>query len=103
MYNALQETESELQSETLDIPQVELVENLGKQCSDVLAELDEYIQNYESWGTKAQRSWDRMGYGSAEMEQLKARLERSTDALVEFQDVVGRLFPILFNLSKLTG
>lgn len=50
----------------------------------ILDELESLITRYDSLGTQAQRTWDRMRFGLQELADLRSRLISSTTMLSAF-------------------
>ncbi|KFY14625.1 hypothetical protein V492_02509 [Pseudogymnoascus sp. VKM F-4246] len=53
-------------------------------CKEVLAELERLLNNYESLGTQAQRSWDRVRWGLEELADVRSRIISNTSLLTAF-------------------
>ena len=53
-------------------------------CSDVLTELQGVLDNYKSLGTQSKRTWDRMKWGSVQIEAIRLRLVSNTGLLTTF-------------------
>ena len=67
-----------------------------------LEELDALVRRYESLGTQAQRTWDRMRFGCKDLSEVRGRLVSSTTMLGAFNTamikyVVGFVF-VLFGM-----
>ncbi|OBU00635.1 hypothetical protein VE01_01248 [Pseudogymnoascus verrucosus] len=53
-------------------------------CKEVLTELESLLNNYESLGTQAQRSWDRVRWGLEELADVRSRIISNTSLLTAF-------------------
>ncbi|KFY26110.1 hypothetical protein V493_04256 [Pseudogymnoascus sp. VKM F-4281 (FW-2241)] len=53
-------------------------------CKEVLAELESLLNTYESLGTQAQRSWDRVRWGLEELADVRSRIISNTSLLTAF-------------------
>ena len=53
-------------------------------CMAVLTDLDELVKKYESLGTKSKRSWDRLGWGTQDVNEIRLRLNTSVTLLSAF-------------------
>ncbi|KAK0639166.1 hypothetical protein B0T16DRAFT_237703 [Cercophora newfieldiana] len=53
-------------------------------CHSVLDELDTIVTRYESLGTQAQRTWDRMHFGLRDLSDIRSRLVSSVTLLTAF-------------------
>ncbi|KFX92266.1 hypothetical protein V490_05496 [Pseudogymnoascus sp. VKM F-3557] len=53
-------------------------------CKEVLLELEALLNNYESLGTQAQRSWDRVRWGLEELADVRSRIISNTSLLTAF-------------------
>lgn len=57
---------------------------VGDGCRGVLEDLQEILDKYTSLGTKSKRPWDRLGWGSEDIEKLRLRLISNTVLLLTF-------------------
>ena len=57
---------------------------LCEQCQSTLNDLDAIVARYESLGTQAQRTWDRMRFGLKDLSDVKARLVVNVTLLTAF-------------------
>ncbi|KAH8589200.1 hypothetical protein B0O99DRAFT_692766 [Bisporella sp. PMI_857] len=53
-------------------------------CKEVLVDLEKLLNNYESLGTQAQRTWDRMRWGLEELADVRSRIISNTTLLTAF-------------------
>ncbi|KAH0563216.1 hypothetical protein GP486_002218 [Trichoglossum hirsutum] len=60
------------------------LEALGKECREVLQDLEKLLLRYESLGTQTQRTWDRMRWCSEDVSAARQRLSTSTALLTSF-------------------
>ncbi|OBT64392.1 hypothetical protein VE03_05738 [Pseudogymnoascus sp. 23342-1-I1] len=58
-------------------------------CREVLAELEGLLNNYESLGTQAQRSWDRVRWGLEELADVRSRIISNTSLLTAFNSTLA--------------
>lgn len=61
-------------------------------CKDVLVELEKLLNKYESLGTQAQRTWDRMRWGLEEVADVRSRIISNTTLLTAFNSNLARYF-----------
>ncbi|KAM0270232.1 hypothetical protein ACHAQH_009514 [Verticillium albo-atrum] len=85
LHAVLRETEDYLQEHTdLDISRVNRLQMLCDGCKPILDELEALVTKYDSLGTQAQRTWDRMRFGLQDLAELRSRLISSTTMLSAF-------------------
>ncbi|CRK13231.1 hypothetical protein BN1708_002587 [Verticillium longisporum] len=85
LHAVLRETEDYLQEHTdLDTSRINRLHMLCDACKPILDELESLITRYDSLGTQAQRTWDRMRFGLQELADLRSRLISSTTMLSAF-------------------
>jgi hypothetical protein len=61
-------------------------------CKEVLDELQGLLDKYNSLGTQAQRTWDRMGFGLEDIATIRSRLNTHTGMLTSFNSSVTRYY-----------
>jgi hypothetical protein len=59
-------------------------------CKDVLAELERLLNGYESLGTQAQRTWDRMRWGLEDLADVRNRIISNTTLLAAFNSSLAK-------------
>ena len=59
-------------------------------CKEVLTELESLLNNYESLGTQAQRSWDRMRWGFEELADVRSKIISNTTLLTAFNSSLAK-------------
>ncbi|KXX81534.1 Potassium channel AKT1 [Madurella mycetomatis] len=57
---------------------------LCSQCNSILEGLESIVARYESLGTQAQRTWDRMRFGLSDLSEIRERLVSSITLLTAF-------------------
>jgi hypothetical protein len=57
-------------------------------CKEVLDELEDLLDKYNSLGTQAQRTWDRMEFGSENIATIRSRLMAHAGMLTAFNSAV---------------
>ena len=82
----LKETEELLSQQELTSAQQEGLSKCRQGCDDVLNDLNALLLKYESLGTKAQRTFDRMGYGTHDMGAIRLRLISNVSILNMFNN-----------------
>ena len=65
------------------------LDNLMRNCSDVLNELEQLLTRYRSLGTKHKRTWDRVKFGSEGLQEIRSKLMFHTSALTLFLTSLG--------------
>jgi hypothetical protein len=59
-------------------------------CKEVLQDLQALLEKYNSLGTQAQRTWDRMQFGMEDIATIRSRLIAHTGMLTAFNAAVTR-------------
>ena len=57
---------------------------VGDGCRSVLEDLQRCLDKYNSLGTRSKRTWDRLGWGSKNIAELRSRLMSNTGLLTAF-------------------
>jgi hypothetical protein len=68
----------------LEVSRHHRLEILCDGCRDALRDLEGLVNRYESLGTQAQRTWDRMRFGLKDLSDVRSRLVSSTTLLNAF-------------------
>jgi hypothetical protein len=68
----------------LDLSRRHRLSMLCEQCQSTLEGLDAVVARYESLGTHAQRTWDRMRFGLKDLSEIRDRLVSSVTLLTAF-------------------
>lgn len=84
LHLVLKELEEILSDETLSATQQARLDNIGDGCRAVLQDLQDILNKYHSLGTKTKRTWDRLGWGSSDIAELRLRLISNTVLLTTF-------------------
>ena len=90
MHVVLKEIEDHILDRSLPKAQEENLTSVAQACHAILKELESVLGKYESLGTKAQRTWDRMRWGIEEIDKLRMRLVTTTTMLVAFNTTVTK-------------
>jgi hypothetical protein len=91
LHVVLKETEEYLEeSKGLSPTRVQRLGTIISGCRDVLGELKRLLDGYESLGTQAQRTWDRMRWGLEDLSEVRARLISTTTLLTAFNAQLAR-------------
>lgn len=64
-------------------------------CKEVLAELESLLNTYESLGTQAQRSWDRVRWGLEELADVRSRIISNTSLLTAFNSSLAKYVSLI--------
>jgi hypothetical protein len=70
----LKEAEETVFAQPLSPAKQARLKAVGDGCFRVLQDLDNLVTKYESLGTSAKRTWDRMRWGNEDIAALRARL-----------------------------
>ena len=73
------------------------LQKLTRGCQEVLQELTELLKKYQSLGTKTQRTWDRLKWGSEGVASLRARLISNTTMVSAYNTTMVKY---VFKLSN---
>ena len=60
-----------------------------RNCAEVLRELQQLLTRYKSLGTKQKRTWDRIKFGSEDVQEIRDKLMFHTSALTLFLTSLG--------------
>ncbi|MCJ1469020.1 hypothetical protein MMC07_007652 [Pseudocyphellaria aurata] len=78
LHMVLKEVEETLSDSGLSAPQQSRLQCVGDGCRVVLENLQCSLDKYNSLGTKSKRTWDRLGWGSKDIAELRSRLISNT-------------------------
>ncbi|MCJ1462090.1 hypothetical protein MMC07_000690 [Pseudocyphellaria aurata] len=78
LHLVLKEVEEALSDSGLSAPQQSRLESVGEGCRVVLEDLQSSLDKHNSLGTKSKRTWDRIGWGSKNIAELRLRLISNT-------------------------
>lgn len=77
-----------MENPRLDTSRHHRLSMLCDQCNSTLEGLDSIVTRYESLGTQAQRTWDRMRFGLSDLSDVRERLVSSVTLLTAFNTVM---------------
>ena len=78
LHIVLKELEEIYSDAPLSTAQQSRLETVGDGCRAVLEDLQGILDRYNSLGTKTKRTWDRLGWGSKDVSELRSRLISNT-------------------------
>jgi hypothetical protein len=81
LHAVLKEAEETVFAETLSPTRQDRLNAVGDGCRRVLEDLQKLVEKYEKLGTQRKRLWDRMGWGSENIAELRTRLISNTGLL----------------------
>lgn len=84
LHAVLKEVEDTYSDVTLSAAQQSRLRIIGDGCHAVLEDLQCKLDKYHSLGTKSKRTWDRLGWGSEDVMELRSRLTSNTVLLTTF-------------------
>lgn len=84
LHLVLKEVEETYSDETLPDAQQSHLQTIGDGCRAVLEDLQTILDKYNSLGSKTKRTWDRLGWGSRDIVELRSRLISNTVLLTTF-------------------
>ncbi|PKS11159.1 hypothetical protein jhhlp_002920 [Lomentospora prolificans] len=85
LHAVLLETEDYLREHAdLDTSRLNRLNIICNNCRSSLADLEDIVERYESLGTQAQRTWDRVCFGMKDVSDISQRLVSSTTMLSAF-------------------
>ena len=86
LHNVIKETEELLAQQGLTAEQKVKLTTCRQGCEDVLKDLDGLLVKYESLGTNLRRTFDRMGFGTYDMNGIRLRLISNVSMLDAFNN-----------------
>ena len=86
LHNVMRETEELFSQQDLTPQQENRLLTCQQGCGDVLKDLDRLLVEYESLGTNSQRTYDRLGFGTHDMNEIRLRLISNTSILDAFNN-----------------
>lgn len=87
LHNVIKQTEELFSQQDLTSQQKDTLLECQQGCEDVLKDLDSLLVKYESLGTNSRRTFDRMGFGTQDMNNIRLRLILSVSNLDAFLNV----------------
>ena len=91
LHNVIKETEEMLYQQDLTPEQKSKLAQSRQGCEEVLKDLDQLLNKYESMGTSARRAFDRMGFGMEDMTGIRVRLISNVTILDAFNNMCVEL------------
>ncbi|KAK6083476.1 multiple ankyrin repeats single KH domain (pfs domain-containing protein) [Seiridium cupressi] len=90
LHVVLKETEVYINEFTeLDASRKNRLEILTNGCSSTLQDLEKLLKHYESLGTQAQRTWDRMRFGMEDLADVRSRIVSNVTMLTAFNSTLA--------------
>ena len=86
LYTVIRETELLLSKQGLNPEQQARLATCREGCESVLKDLDGLLVKYEGLGTKSQRTFDRLAFGSHDMNEIRIRLISNVSMLDAFNN-----------------
>lgn len=86
LHNVIKETEELLSQQGLTKDQGVKLATCRQGCEDVLKDLDRLLIKYQSLGTKSQRTFDRVGFGTHDMNGIRLKLISNVSMLDAFNN-----------------
>jgi hypothetical protein len=84
LYAVLREIEELLEGQTLSGSREARLRTIKEGCQDVLQDLQALVRKYESLGSQAKRTWDRLRWHADDIAELRARLTSNTVLLTAY-------------------
>jgi hypothetical protein len=84
LHTVLKEAEEILSEQSLSASKQVSLKTVSDGCYRVLQDLQCLLARHESLGVKSKRTWDRLRWGSQDIEALRSRLISNTVLLVAF-------------------
>ena len=100
LHVVLKETEELVAENDLSSRQNSQLQHLADGCQEVLQDLEDLIRKYQSLGTKTQRTWDRMKWGSEGIANLRSRLISNTTMLSAYNTTMVKYVSWVFRTKK---
>ena len=95
LHNVMKETEDLFSQQDLTPQQQNRLLACQQGCEKVLNDLDRLLVKYESLGTNSRRTFDRMGYGTHDMNDIRLRLISNVSMLDAFNNACVEPYDIL--------
>ena len=92
LHNVIKEIEELLSQQDLTSKQAKKLETSRAGCEEVLRDLDKLLAEYSSLGTRSQRTFDRMGFGTRDINSIRTRLISNVTLLDAFNNTYVSLF-----------
>ena len=83
----IEETRELFLTQRLSLEQQRKLSTCREGCEKVLQDLSALLSKYESLGTKSRRTFDRMGFGSEDMKEIRLRLISNVTMLDAFNNM----------------
>lgn len=90
LQNVLKETEELLSQQELTTAQQARLATCRQGCEEVLRDLNGILEKYQSLGTKSQRTFDRLGFGTQDVNGIRLRLNLNVSMLDAFNNAYVR-------------
>jgi chromosome segregation ATPase len=91
LHVVLKETEDYIREFTdIDTSRRHRLEILTDGCNSTLQDLQKLLNSYESLGTQAQRTWDRMRFGLEDLADVRSRLVSNATLLTAFNSTLAK-------------
>ena len=84
LHAVLREFEDNLTRHESSNSQLEGLRVIGEGCQNVLDDLQQLVNKYESLGTNSKRTWDRLRWNSGQIAELRSRLISNTVLLTAY-------------------
>ena len=95
LHNVVKETEELLSQQALTTKEKNKLLTCRQGCESVLKDLNGLLVKYESLGTNARRTFDRMGFGLQNMNGIRLRLISNTSLLDAFNNLCVEIASLL--------
>lgn len=100
LHNVIKETEEMVSQQNLTPEQKAKLAQCRQGCEAVLKDLEGLLNRYESMGTNARRTFDRMGFGMEDITGIRLRLISNVTMLDAFNTTCVA-FPLLLLASSI--
>jgi len=91
LHVVIKETEEQFaESRGLSPTRAQRLAFLVEGTNDVLQDLKRLLDGYETLGTQAQRTWDRMRWGMEDLTDVRSRLISNTTLITAFNSALAR-------------
>ena len=95
LHNVMKETEELFSQQDLTPQQENRLLACQQGCEKVLSDLDGLLVQYERLGTKSRRTFDRLGFGTHDMNDIRSRLNLNVSMLDAFNSASVEPYNIL--------
>ena len=103
LHNVIKETEELLSQQQLSKEQSAKLDMSRHGCQEVLQDLSALLARYDSLGTKTQRTFDRIGFATKDVNGIRNRLISNVTLLDAFNNVYAKVVRCAVEQPRVKG